>query len=449
MMITSGIGASLSRVRCVVQPNAASPDYLAASIMVDPRRFAFAALFVVACADPPDPSERDASSSDGGTQVEFRAVAEILGQRCTSCHREGTVAPFALASHADVAAWAEPIVAEITARTMPPWGVDDSGACQHFVDSRWLSDDEIATIVAWVDAGAPAGTPDDDALLAPPETTSLGDDAHVVEMAEPYTPDATLVDDYRCFVLDAGIAADEFLTAYEVRPGNLAGVHHVLLYQSSSPEADAQAIANDDADDAPGYPCFGGAGIDGYRFLAGWAPGTGITRYPAETGIRVAAGRALILQLHYNLAASSAADRTAIAFELQTTIAKEAEVLPLADLELVLAPGLADVSTMTSTMVEDFGTADIYGVYPHMHTLGRGLRVDLDHAGVTSCLVDVQAWDFGWQQFYFYESTIAVGDGDLATLRCDYDTRTRDAEVTWGEGTADEMCLAGFYFVRT
>ena len=146
---------------------------------------------------------------------------------------------------------------------------------------------------------------------------------------------------------------------------------------------------------------------------------------------------------------SGAADRTAVAFELVDTIAKEAEVLPLADLELALAPGKSSVSTTTSTMVEDFGTADLYGVYPHMHTLGRGLHVELEHGGTRTCLVDVPRWDFGWQQFYFYSATIAVGDGDLATLRCDYDTRTRDAEVRWGEGTADEMCLAGFYFVRT
>jgi hypothetical protein len=35
--------------------------------------------------------------------------------------------------------------------------------------------------------------------------------------------------------------------------------------------------------------------------------------------------------------------------------------------------------------------------------------------------------------------------GDVVKITCGYDTSSRTTETTWGEGTADEMCLAGFY----
>jgi hypothetical protein len=37
-----------------------------------------------------------------------------------------------------------------------------------------------------------------------------------------------LYDEYRCFLVDPGLAQDAFITGYEVTPGNAAIVHHII-----------------------------------------------------------------------------------------------------------------------------------------------------------------------------------------------------------------------------
>jgi hypothetical protein len=52
--------------------------------------------------------------------------------------------------------WAKSIKAKVAAREMPPWYIDKNMGVQHFNDIS-LTDEQIATIVKWVDAGAPKG----------------------------------------------------------------------------------------------------------------------------------------------------------------------------------------------------------------------------------------------------------------------------------------------------
>ena len=88
----------------------------------------------------------------------------------------------------------------------------------------------------------------------------------------------------------------------------------------------------------------------------------------------------------------------------------------------------------------------VWGVFPHMHTLGRQIRVDLNQAdGSDQCMVDVPRWDFHWQMAYWLNDPIRVTPQDAATISCTYDTTSRDTVVHFGDGTQDEMCLAFVY----
>jgi hypothetical protein len=127
---------------------------------------------------------------------------------------------------------------------------------------------------------------------------------------------------------------------------------------------------------------------------------------------------------------------------------KEAFVLPAADLDLTLPPRSPSVSaTHDQTMTED-ATYHLLGVFPHMHQLGTSLRVERIRDGASSCVVDVPHWSFHWQEFYFYSAPIDVVRGDVARITCTYDTRSRAGVTKWGEGTDDEMCIAGFYVTK-
>ena len=88
-------------------------------------------------------------------------VAPILQRSCERCHRPHGGAPMSLISYQDVRPWARSIKQRTLAREMPPWFVDKNIGIQHFKDDPSLSDDEIALIGHWVDAGAPRGNPAD------------------------------------------------------------------------------------------------------------------------------------------------------------------------------------------------------------------------------------------------------------------------------------------------
>ena len=82
-----------------------------------------------------------------------------------------------------------------------------------------------------------------------------------------------------------------------------------------------------------------------------------------------------------------------------------------------------------------------------MHTLGRKMRVDASNDAGPTCLVDVDRWDFHWQNLWWYEQPIHLDSPRSISIRCEYDTTSRTDTVTWGENTTDEMCISYFYVV--
>ena len=99
-----------------------------------------------------------------------RDVAPIIFEKCAACHRPGEVAPMTLLSYQDVRPWAKVIKSKVLAREMPPWGAEPAHSLKMRND-RTLSTEQIDTIVAWVDGGAPKGN---DAAVIPPQRSRTG-----------------------------------------------------------------------------------------------------------------------------------------------------------------------------------------------------------------------------------------------------------------------------------
>lgn len=405
----------------------------------------FLIAVVAACSEPSGGMDSTPDAAPRGPRF-FEDVAPILATHCLRCHTPDGIAPISLVTYEDVMAEADGVMLKVAAREMPPYLVNSDGSCQQFKEVTRLGDDEIATIIAWVQGDRRKGDPAKAPAL-PGALPSLADATATAEMSASYTPNKLVDDDYRCFILDSPVSgADGFLTAYEFEPGDKRVVHHAILFAMNSPEAEARAQKLDDEDPAPGYTCFGGTRTGSDFVLAGWAPGTRSTSYAADTGIRVRAGRKMVLQVHYNLANGVYPDRSKMKLKLVDHVAKEAFNLPLAWTGLKLAPGKAYVTDGYVLDVPSFfPPAQVWAVYPHMHTLGRTLKVELIRDGQTTCMVDIPAWSFNWQRFYEYDSPLEVRGGDQVRITCGYDTSHRTEMVTWGEGTEDEMCLAGFY----
>ncbi len=375
----------------------------------------------------------------------YEDVAPILQERCVSCHVAGGIAPFPLTSYEAAAAVASSIKATTAARTMPPWGVDNSGSCHTYADARWLSDEEIDTLRGWADGGAPEGNPE--AAPTPTSTTpGLQRVDATVDMGSSYTPNATYSDDYRCFVVDSVTTTDAYLTAFEVRPGEPKVVHHIILYGLTA-EGETAAVQNDVNDPGLGYECFGGPGSAGAYWLGAWAPGIRVVEYPANTGILVSGNRKMVMQIHYNLANGALPDRTRIDLMGEATVAKPSSLAVISDFNLALSPGQSN-ATHTFSYPLDFmtGPAVVYAVFPHMHLLGKSSLLEIIRSDDTiECVQDGYRWDFAWQQLYFYESPIIAQPSDVLRMTCHYDTTSRTEVTTFGEGSEDEMCASIIY----
>jgi len=456
----------------------------------------FFTLITVACGDSGGTTEAasTSTSSDTGTASSasseaeteptggvavgptyWQEVAPIFFDNCVTCHQAGGIGPFVLDNYPEAKKWAAAAAGSAEARTMPPWLVTDDGSCGSFKDSKALAPAEIETIRAWVDAGTPEGEPRTDLQAPVPEV--LGD---AVEFKTPkFTPAIqggmlAEYDEYRCFRVDTNLTADRFLTGYSVAPGVPAMIHHVLAITVDPEEAGAGNQKNGDilaaldaeSPDRDGWPCFGAAGdgVNPRGIPVSWAPGQGVTELPPGVGYRVKTTDYLILQVHYNLVdpeLEGVTDQTALQIRFADSVEREGYFdLPDDFLSSLgsgtpasLAPGQASVEysfDYSLNYLPSLGvqTADLYGVFPHMHQRGRKLKVELiEDGGAPQCAADVQAWDFGWQLYYFYDQPIPLTAKSTLRITCDYDTQDATQPVLPGWGTQNEMCLAGIFIV--
>ena len=91
-------------------------------------------------------------------------VAQIINDNCVVCHQEGGIGPMQLASYDQIRPWAPLIQLKVANREMPPYAYDHGIGIQDLIGDWRLQQEEIDTIVAWVEQGSPEGDPD----LAPP-----------------------------------------------------------------------------------------------------------------------------------------------------------------------------------------------------------------------------------------------------------------------------------------
>jgi hypothetical protein len=256
----------------------------------------------------------------------------------------------------------------------------------------------------------------------------------------------------------------------------------------------------------PGVPTrlSGGTGGLGFSIMGNWVPGSsGGVKYPEGMGIRLKAGAVLVLQVHYNLLAGSGADNTVAKLNFAP---KGAKVTPLSN-SLFLAPveiacpsgissdpkngcsreaaykaveayqepemttalkgGLLTTYCQNKVKHENGVTTsacefpvnsdrDILSVQGHMHLLGKSVKLEVNPSSPNRRVVlDIPRWDFAWQSGYWLETPMAIKKGDVVRLTCSWDN-SKDNQpylggkqlepryVVWGEGTRDEMCIAGF-----
>lgn len=408
--------------------------------------FAAAAL-LASCAANKDPEPTPVTAT---YQKDIRAIYESA---CTSCHVTGGIGPYPLDSYESAKLYGPIALAAVSSGRMPPWM--PSAECKTYEDERRVTPAQVDALRAWVESGMPEGDEADYQPIQRAPATLVGEPSLVLAPANPYLPNTERPDDYRCFPLAHEFTEETFLIGTQVKPEHPELVHHVIIYLVM-PQFRSQLEALDASEEGEGYTCFGGPGAGSPQNIAGWVPGSVPAQISGDAAIRIPAGARLVMQMHYNtLSARPVAERTALEMwfrETQPTFLVDTRPFP--HLGMVVPAGDPKVHV---TRVFRNNTAAPWiaaAAVGHMHMLGTRISLNVERSTGDECLLDIPAWDFNWQQAYRFANgeTVTIAPGESVRLDCWYDnsaanqpvvngTQLEPREVTWGEGTLDEMCL--------
>jgi hypothetical protein len=387
------------------------------------------------------------TAGKGRSPTFARDIAPIVWHNCSGCHRSGEVAPFTLTSYEDVAKRAEQIVDACTSGYMPPWKA--APGFGKFLDERRLSDSERDLLMRWAESGAPEGDRHD----LPPlpefaEGWQLGEPDLVVPFPEAFEIPADGPDIIRYFALPLPPQAQgRSVAAFEFRPGNRRVVHHSITF------LDMTGIGRrkDQADPRPGYDGFGGPGFPPIGYLGAWVPGAVARRLPEGLGMPIPKGSVAVVMMHYYPSGKTETDQSMLGIYFADGEVRPVTSVPVTKTELEIPAGAKNHRLTTSFTMPIQATA--LGVTPHMHYLGREMRVTARRPGEADPipLIWIRDWDFNWQGEYQLREPIVLPKGTVIEVEAFYDNSSDNPRnphpvpqlVTYGQETTDEMCLCG------
>ena len=362
-------------------------------------------------------------------------IAPIFQRACQSCHHTGAATPMSLTTFTEVRPWAKSIRQRVAVRDMPPWHLDKTVGIRDYKNDRSLNDGEIATILRWVDAGAPEGTKSD----LPAALTFTADNSWYIGK-----PDllARTSDEFKMYAKgpdwwidqfgEISLTEDRWIQAMEMKPSNPKVVHHAVLYAI---EPDAPA----------GTP---ETGVQ----LTEFAVGKYGDIFSENTGRLLKKGTRLRYDMHYFAMGSEQMNYMTVAFKFYPKgYVPKYQVRSIAirnfpNDELEIPPNSV---VRTDGYYRLTRNARIDAFQPHMHMRGKGMTLEaikLDNT--TEILSSVDHFDFNWHINYIYADHVApllpagtvlhmigVHDNTAANKR----NPDPNAWVGFGERSVDDM----------
>ena len=388
-----------------------------------------------------------------------RDVAPILQERCQECHHVGSMAPMSLVTYEETRPWAKSIRQRVILRQMPPWHIDPSVGVQKFKNDMSLTPEQIATIVRWVDAGAPQGDPKD---MPAPKTwpapnewkaaKELGQPDLVIT-SEPYTMAAHHQDVWWRSVSDIPVTDPRWVRAVEMRPTTLAArriTHHAVAY-----------LVQDDPETAtPGAP----ADMGSRGLLMEWAIGKGYDLYRPNTGKLLLPGSQISWDVHIHAVGEEIRDHVEIGIWLYPkgqepkyrTYLAEFQALRGFDSSTgshVRAGRNIDIPPNSIVATDNYTVLKHAAIFenfqPHMHLRGKAMQVEaILPDGTVQTVSYVDHFNFNWMINYIYADDAApvFPKGTTIHVTAWYDNTSAnpnnpdpDQWVGFGDRTVDEM----------
>ncbi len=400
------------------------------------RRFAFAAVVLTAAFGVvATPSGAVAQDADDVTFT--KDVAPILQRSCQMCHRTGSIAPMSLLTYEETRPWARSIKEKVASRLMPPWFIDKNIGVQGFKEDKSLSDEEIATVVEWVDSGAPRGNPADMPLPVEFEQMNewhIGTPDWIVPIPEPFVVAAEAPDWWGNLESESGLTEDRWVKAVETKPSadGFPVVHHAVT-----------GVVNDETDE----DSFLGS------FLNEYALGKNGDIFPDGTGREIKAGSNIRFNMHYHAIGVETVDRTRVGITFYPRgVVPERKLISAHvgdDEDLDIPAGESNVRHDGYYRLKK--NAHITAFQAHMHNLGKRQCLSAIYPDNTKAVLNCADWDFGWHIVYNYDDDVAplLPKGTLLHVTSWHDNsdanRWNDDPRNWagfGQRTSDEMSFA-------
>jgi hypothetical protein len=395
-------------------------------------------------------------------------VAPIFHAKCATCHRPGEVAPMSLITYRDARPWAAAIREKVVARVMPPWHADRQYG--EFRNDTSLSQAEIDTIAAWASAGAPEGDPA--AMPAPPKFPDgwqIGTPDAVFEMPVAYQVPATGTIEYQYFEVPTNFTEDRWMQAGEVRAGDRAHVHHIIVYVREPQPVQrpvvmsVRAIAPNGA--LPVAPRTPAPAVQrpaqtppvvrrtGDQMLVNWAVGEDAPVYLPGTAKRIPAGSTLVFQVHYTTNGTPGTDRSRIGLIFaKEPPRREIRTGTIANATFAIPPGASDHQVEAeATFSSD---VNVWTLHPHMHLRGKDMTYTAIYPdGRRQVVLRVPKFDFGWQTDYWLAEPLTLPSGSKLHVSAHFDNSSANRNnpdptttVRWGDQTWEEMMIGFFTY---
>ncbi len=375
--------------------------------------------------------------AEGASEVTFyEDVLPIFQESCQVCHRPGganlggMVAPMAFTTYEETRPWVKSIAQKVSAKEMPPWHASSE---QHglFENERTLTDEQIETVVAWVNSGAKRGNP-----AAGPEPVTwpatdgwlIGEPDLVLRPDEPFFVEDDVDDLYvrlTTKMTPEVFPEDRYIKAMEFRPGGPV-VHHIIL-----------------------TPVGGGI-----------APGNDPTVYPEGVGKLLKAGQDLQWEMHYNKEAGPGTgqwEHSQVAIQFYDDPSEVTHVLQgnsLGQYDFLIPAGEDHYSIQKEYVFKH--DSRIISLLPHFHLRGAYAKYEAFYPdGSQEVLLEVPDYDFNWQTTYRYREFKDVPEGTKIVFTSAWDNSggneanpDASSEVRWGEPTTSEMSYGYMMFIN-
>ncbi|MEQ1608683.1 MAG: hypothetical protein ABL956_06920 [Hyphomonadaceae bacterium] len=364
-------------------------------------------------------------------------VAPILQAKCVACHQEGGIGPFAMKDYATVKGWAPMIREAIRTDTMPPWHADPTvGKFKHDAS---LSNNQIKTIVHWIEAGAPrSGGADPLAVAATTAPEWPKGQPDLVVDIPGYTIPASGVVEYQYPTTVNPTTESHWVRSTSFIPGDRRGVHHILMGNIAEKPLEGPASASQ--------------WINSY---GEFAVGGGDWNVPEGWGVELPAGGNLGFQMHYTPYGKESLDVSKVGLyfypkdKAPTKIMRHAVVTD----NFIELPANADFHKEIAYL-QFPKNATLFSMMMHAHVRGQAAKVDLvEPNGKTTTILNVPRYDFNWQRYYDFAEPIKVAAGSKIVATWWYDNSTRNGanpnpkeKVIWGDQSWEEMHYSSMFY---